>query len=159
MAQELGEPVDARIPEALVAAEPIVGPLEGPRIDAAVVNASTHGAFHQSHLLERLDVLRCGGERHAIGRSELTHCVLPFRKPLEHRAPRPVAECVEEAVESGLLINHVVEYISGRAIVNHEVEDQRVAAGASRGPAQDSAGVSRQLPMLDTTLLALQLIP
>ncbi len=122
MAKQLGESLDTRIPEAFVAAEPIVGALERPRIDAAVVNSSTHGAFHEPGPLESLDVLRRGSERHPVGCGELPDRLLAFCEPLEHRTAGAVAECPEDEIESSLLFNHEVEYTSRRLIVNQLVE-------------------------------------
>src|SRR5262249_20920169 len=123
MAQELGEPLDASIPQAFVAAEPPIGALERPRIDAAIMDPSTHGAFHEPGLLESLDVFRRGGERHAVRRGELADRLLALREALEHRAPGPVAQRAEDEIESCLLFNHAVEYIDPRPIVNHPVEN------------------------------------
>jgi hypothetical protein len=64
MSEQLDEPLDARIPEAFVVPEPVVGALERPWVDAAVVDASAHGAFHKAGPLEGLYVLRRRGERH-----------------------------------------------------------------------------------------------
>src|SRR5438105_3681334 len=123
MAEQLGEPPDARIPEAFVGAEPVVGALQRPRIDTAVVDASTHGAFHEAGPLQCLDVLRRRSERHPIWCRELADGPLPVAEPLEHGAPSRVAERPEDEVESPLsLFNHVVEYISRSAIVNPFVE-------------------------------------
>lgn len=122
MAQQLGEPLDARIPQAFIAAEPIVGALERPRIDAAVVDAPAYGASHESGLLESLDVLRRGGERHPVRRGERADGLLAFREPLEHCPPRPVGERAKNEIESCWLFNHAVEYMRRRLIVNHVVE-------------------------------------
>lgn len=122
MAQQFREPLDPCIPEPLIPAEPIVGALERPRIDAAVVDPATHGAFDEPGLLERLDVLRGGRERHAMWCGELGNCLFTSGEPFQHRAPGGVAECPENAVEPVRLFNHTVEYICGNAFVNHLVE-------------------------------------
>ena len=57
MAEQLDEPLDARIPETFVIAEPIVGPLEWTRVYSAVVDASAHRPLHEAGSLEGLDVL------------------------------------------------------------------------------------------------------
>jgi hypothetical protein len=123
MAKQLDESLDTRIPEALIAAEPIVGALERPRIDAAVVDASADGAFHEPGPLEGLDVLGCRGEGHPVRCRELANGLFTFGEPLEHRAPGVVAESAEDEVELHLLLfNHTVEHIQMPWIVNRFVE-------------------------------------
>ena len=116
MAEQLDEMLDARIPESLVAAQPLIGPLERPRIDATVVNSSAHRAFDEAGSLECLDVLRCGGERHAVRRRQLTYCLLASGEPAEHGAPGMVAKGAEDEIETGLMMfNHMVERASARS--------------------------------------------
>ena len=92
MTQQLDEPLDACIPESFVAAQPIVGPLERARVDAAVVDAAANRALHETGPLERLDVLGRRGERHAIRRRRLADRLFALGQPFEHGAPRVVAE-------------------------------------------------------------------
>jgi hypothetical protein len=110
MSEQLDEPLDARIPEALVVTEPVVGALERPGVDAAVVDASAHGAFHKASPFERLYVLRRRGERHPVWRGELADGLLALGEPLEHRPPGVVAKGTEDEVESVWTFNHIVEY-------------------------------------------------
>lgn len=134
MAEQLGEPPDTRIPEAFVGAEPVVGALERTRIDAAVVDASTHCAFHEARPLQGLDVLRRRRERHPIRCRELADGQLPFSEPLEHGTPSVIAERPEDEVESRpCLFNHKVEYITRQTIVNRFIECR-----ARRGQTLDS---------------------
>ena len=123
MTEQLGEPLEARIPEAFVAAEPVIGALERARIDPAVMDASAYGAFHEAGPLEGLDVLRRRGQRHSVRRGELAYGLLAFGQPLEHGAPGVVAERTEDEVESQLsMFNHMVEYTGHGMIVNPFVE-------------------------------------
>jgi len=123
MTEQLGEPLEARIPKAFVAAEPIVGALERPRVDPAVVNPSANGAFHEAGPFQGLDVLRGRGQRHPVGCRQLANRLLALGQPLEHGATRVVAERTEDEVEPYLnMFNHVVEYIGQRLIVNPFVE-------------------------------------
>ena len=123
MAEQLGEPLETRIPEFLIAAEPVVGALERPRVDAAVVNAATDGALHQTRALERLDVLGGGSERHPVWGSQLADRSLPFGEGLEHRPAGVVTERTENHVQLGFrLFNHGVEYMWYPPIVNRMVE-------------------------------------
>lgn len=114
MAQQLGEPLEARIPEAFVTAQPIVRARQGARIDAAVMDASAHSSLNEPGFLEPLDVFGRGGERHAIGRCQLANGLLSLGESLEHRASGPVAERPEDEIEACVLFNHMVEHISAR---------------------------------------------
>ena len=119
MAKQLDEPLDPRVPQAFVAAQPIVGARERSRVDAAVMNAPTDGAFHEPRPFQRLDVLGCCGERHPIWRGKLTHGVLASGESLEHAAAGLVAECAEDEVEPRVsMFNHVVEDSDGCSFVN-----------------------------------------
>lgn len=122
MAEELGEPLDARVPEPFVGAQPVVGAGEGTRVDADVVDPAADGALHQPRPFERLDVLRCRGERHLVRRGELADGVLAAGEALEHGAAGMVAEGAEDEVEAGLLFNHKVENIVIGNFVNLLVE-------------------------------------
>ena len=53
---------------------------------------------------------------------QLAHGVLTNREALEHPAPRGVAEGAEDPVQIRCMLNHVVEYIRLRRIVNHLAE-------------------------------------
>lgn len=115
MTQQLDEPLDARVPESFIAAKPVVGALERPRIDAAVVNAAAHRAFHEARPLEGLDVLRRRGKRHLVRRRELADSLFAFGESAEHRAAGVVAKRAKNEVEAVLIMfNHMVECESGR---------------------------------------------
>ena len=123
MAEQLDEPFDPRIPEALVATEPVVGVLERSRVDAAVVDASANGAFHEPGPFQRPDMLRGRGERHPIWRRELADSVLTLCESREHGSPGLVTERVEDEVEPRvILFNHTVEHNVARLFVNLTVE-------------------------------------
>ena len=100
MAEHFHEPLEARIPEPFIAAEPAIGALERPRIDAAIVNAPADGALYESGPLEGLDVLRRRGEGHPVRRGKLADGLLAPGEALEHGPPRRVAEGMEDVVES-----------------------------------------------------------
>lgn len=112
MAEQLHEPLDACVPEALVAPEPFVGPRERPWIDAAIVDPAADGPFDQARTLEILDVLRRRGEGHPVRRRELADGPLALSEPLEHRATGVVAEGSEDQVEAIRTLNHGVEYVA-----------------------------------------------
>lgn len=123
MAEQLDEPFNPRIPEAFVAAKPVVGAGERSRIDAAVMDAPADGAFHEPRSLQRLDVLRGRGERHPIRRGELADGVLALGESFEHGTPSLVTERAEDEVEPGVgMFNHMVEDIGVRRIVNPLVD-------------------------------------
>jgi len=123
VAEQLDEPLNPRIPEAFVAAQPVVGARERSRVDAAVVDAPADGAFHEPGSFQRLDVLRGRGERHPIWRRELANSVLTLGKSLEHGPPGVVTKCAEDEVEPrAIMFNHTVEDSGDRSIVNGLVE-------------------------------------
>lgn len=112
MSEQLDEPLDARIPQAFVVPEPVVGALERSRVDAAVVDASAHRPLYKASPLQGLDVLRCRGKRHPVWRRELANGLLASGEPLEHRPPGVVGEGTEDEVECACTFNHVVEYVA-----------------------------------------------
>jgi hypothetical protein len=123
MAEQLDEPLDSRIPEAFVAAQPVVGALERSRVDATVVDAPADGAFHEPGSFQHLDVLRGRGERHPIWRRELADGVFTLGESLEHGPSSLVTECAENDVEARVIMfNHTVEDNGNRPIVNRPVE-------------------------------------
>jgi hypothetical protein len=124
--------------------EPVVRTLEWPRVDTAVVNASAHGAPHETGPLERLDVLGRRGERDPVRRRQLAHRQLSLGEPLEHRAPGVVAQCSKNEVQSCLMFNHIVEYQRAASIVNRLIEYLRnVAAASCRRGSMMTAWMSR----------------
>jgi hypothetical protein len=110
MPEQLDQPVYARIPETFVVTEPVVGPLERPRVDAAIMDASPHRPFHQAGPLEGLDVLRRRSQRHPVGCGELADRLLPLGEPGEHGSAGVIAEGTEDEVEIAGMLNHMVEY-------------------------------------------------
>src|SRR5688500_750132 len=84
VAEQFNESLDSCVPEALVAAQPIIGTRERTRVDATVVDAPAHGALYEPGSFERLDVLRGRGERNAVRRSKLADSVLSGSQSLEH---------------------------------------------------------------------------
>ena len=139
VSEELDEPLDAGVPEAFVAPEPVIGTLELARVDAAVVDASAHRPLHESGPLEGLDVLGRGGQRHPVGCGELADGQLTAGEPFEHRSARVIAEGSEDEVEVVMTLNHVVEYTAPGAIVNRLVEHAG-AIGRRRGAPTDCRG-------------------
>lgn len=73
------------------------------------MDPSADGAFHEPGPLERLDVLRRGGQRHAVRCGQLADGLFALRETLEHGAPGGVAERSEDEIESRMLFNHMVE--------------------------------------------------
>src|SRR5688572_12075802 len=109
--QQLDEPLDARVPQAFVVAEPVVGALERPGVDTAVVDASPNCSGDEASPLQGLDVLRGGGQRHPVRSGQVADGLLPPCEPLEHRPPGGVAEGAEHEIEAARTLNHVVEYV------------------------------------------------
>lgn len=123
MAEQFDEAIDPRIPEAFVVAQPVIGASERAWVDAAVMDAPTDGAFHQSGSFQHLDVLRSCGERHPIRRRELADGVLAPGQSFEHGPTSLVTEGAEDEVEPRLMMfNHMVEYRIHGTFVNRSVE-------------------------------------
>ena len=115
MAEQCFESSEALGPQPLVGPEPIIGLGEGSRIELAEVGAAAHGSPHETRMLERLDVLGDGSQRHVERLGQLAHRVLLCGQPAEHGAPGGIAQGVEDAVELRGSVNHAVEYNAGPA--------------------------------------------
>ena len=99
MTQQLDEPLDACIPEAFVAAEPVIGARERARVDANVVYASPDTAFHEARPFECLDVLRRCRQRHLERLGEFAYRLFAFGETLQHGATGGIAERAEDQVQ------------------------------------------------------------
>lgn len=74
------------------------------------MRSPAHGSLDEAGSLERLDVLRRRRERHAVRFGELADGVLAHGEPLEHAAPRRIAEGAENEIELRWIFNHAAEY-------------------------------------------------
>jgi hypothetical protein len=109
-------------PQAFIGAEPFIGVREWFGIELAVVGPSAHAAPDEARLLECLDVLRGGCERHLERLGEFAYGVLLPGEPAEHGAAGRITQRAEDAVEGVRSHNHVVEYVAVAIIVNPVVE-------------------------------------
>ena len=115
MAKQRFESFEPLGPQPLVGAEPIIGLGEGLRVELTEVGPAAHAPPHKPRVLERLDVLGRGGQRHFERLGQLPHRVLLYGEPAEHGAPGGIAQGAEDAVELLVSFNHVVEYTAGSA--------------------------------------------
>lgn len=105
--------IEAAGPELLVFGEPLVRGGEGRGFEAAEVCSSAAGAAEETGVLEGLEVLGGGGQRHVERLGELGDGALTGGEGAEDAPARGVGECPEDAVEAGGMFNHVVEYTRG----------------------------------------------
>jgi hypothetical protein len=102
----MGRPRRAAAP---IDAEPPVGAHQRRGIEAADVRPPAHLAAHQPGAFEHLDMLRRGGERHGERLGEFADAARPAGEFAEHRAPRRIAERMEDRVEGvRIMFNHMV---------------------------------------------------
>ena len=88
---------------------PLVGAHQRNRLEAADMGAPAHVAADQPGGLQHLDMLRCRGERHGEGFGEFADRPFACGQLVQHRAPRGIAERVEDGVERlRIMFNHVV---------------------------------------------------
>ena len=73
--------------------------IEGLRVELTEVGTAAHGPPHEPGVLERLDVLGSGGQRHPERLGQLAHRVLLRGQPAKHRPPGRVGQRAEHAVE------------------------------------------------------------
>jgi hypothetical protein len=96
-----------------------------------VVDAALFAPREQAGVLEHGEVLRDRGQRHGEGPRELAHGGLGRAgEPRQNRAPRRVGQGRERRVESGRMVNHMVNYI-GR---QRRVKKFRVYSSRASGP-------------------------
>ena len=102
--------VDAAFPEPLVQTDPRVRRGQLLRPERQPVVAACHAPLHQAGLLEDLDVLRDGVQRHVEWPREICHLELALgREAPDDGAARAIGERAIDAVKPRN-INHSVEY-------------------------------------------------
>lgn len=103
--------IEPLAPELAVELDGFLGRAQRLGIEGAAVDAALAGAPKEPGLLEHLDVLRHGGERHAEGLRELRDRARLLADHPQDIAAGGVGEGVEDEVElGGLKVNHMVEY-------------------------------------------------
>jgi hypothetical protein len=115
MAKQRFESFEPLGPQPLVGAEPIIGLGKGLRVDLTEVGPAAHGPPHKPSVLERLDVLGRGGQRHFERLGQLPHRAFLCGQPAEHGAPGGIAQGAEDTVEVSVSFNHTVKYTAGSA--------------------------------------------
>ena len=128
-------------------ADPLGAGVQRPRIEPAGVHAPLHFAADQAGALEHLDVLGGAGERDVEGRGEFADRARLARQRLQHGPSGRVGEGLEEGVEGGLIVNHVVDYTRAGRIVNRLVKYSL----AGRLPSVRSAAANSQSRLTSIT--------
>ena len=122
-AEKLLEDIQTLGPEAFVEPEPLVRARKRSRVEAAHMGAPTHLAADQPRILQRLDVLRGGRERHREGVRKLAYGSLANSQFAKHLPARGVAKGVKDGVQlRSRLLNHMVEYKDVFLKINQMVE-------------------------------------
>jgi hypothetical protein len=98
---QLGEPVEAALPELRMAGEPSEGLAQRIRPQPARAALRLTAALYQPRALEHLHVLGDRGQGHAEGLGKLADGCLAGGQAREDRPPRRVGEGGEDAVELG----------------------------------------------------------
>jgi len=99
LAEEPIEDVEARGPEALVEAQPLMRGLEWSGIEATEMGASAHLALDQSGAFKHLDVLRGRRKRHCKGLGELADGSLTGGELEKHLTARGIAQRMKDRTE------------------------------------------------------------
>ena len=93
---------------------PLVDPALGLAERARVEGAGAHPAEllrpHQARRLEHAEVLHGRRQGHRQRAGQVAHRRRPAAQPLHHRPPCGVGEGVEQAIEAGRLVNHILKY-------------------------------------------------
>jgi len=115
--QKSGKAIKLRSPEAFVTPEPRHRVLHGFRGEGARHRASGFCACNQSGIVEHIQVLHDGGQRHLEGLGQITDGLVILRFQLcQQGAPRGVSQCGKGAVEACVcIVNHKVKYYESRS--------------------------------------------
>ena len=110
--QEIREPVERTPPEVSMSFDPILSLLQPLFDEPEPMGAALHGAREQAGALEHAQMLRCRGLCDIEGRAQLAGGERTAAgEHREHRAPRPVPEGVERAVERmRMMYRHLAIY-------------------------------------------------
>jgi len=102
-------------PEGFVVGEPVLRCPEAMCIESDHTATSFAFAVDQVGALEDVEVLGDGGERHAVGLSDLADRLLAVGDVPQDGSAGGIGQGVEDGVErGGAVFNHVVECMPGR---------------------------------------------
>ena len=110
--EEIAEAVEAFLPEGAALFDPLFGYGQASGFDAAGADSADFFGVHQAAFFQDLQVLNDGGEGYVERSCEARYGNGAFAQFLDDGAARGVAECLEDAVDAGLLIEHLA-YLRG----------------------------------------------
>jgi hypothetical protein len=98
--QKRAQPIQPRVPEFLIALQPIERTLHCPALELTAHDATCLFPLDESGIFQNGKVLDDARQRHADRRSELADRSLAVPQPNQDRAPRRIGERAEDGVES-----------------------------------------------------------
>src|ERR671936_941070 len=107
------EPVEAPFPACTTLMDPALGRLERRDLDRAGPNPADLFGADEAALLQQLQVLEHGRERHRQRPCEIAHRGRAPREPVDDRPAARVGKRVKDAVERRILLKHLLKYSAG----------------------------------------------
>src|SRR5919198_434841 len=98
------EPVEAPFPACATLMNPALGRLEGRDLDRAGPNPANLFGADEATVLQQLQVLEHGRERHRQRPCELAHRGRALREPVNYRPAARVGQSMKNAVERRILL-------------------------------------------------------
>jgi len=103
--------VELRVPEFLVAFQPLEGALKRTALQLTAHHAARLSPLDESRIMQNPEMLHESRERHAEWLGQLTDRALAAPKLCEHGAPSGIGERAENGVQPvGRIVNHKVKY-------------------------------------------------
>jgi hypothetical protein len=97
--QKRAQPVQPRVPEFLIALQPIERTLYCPALELTVHDAAGLFPLDEASVFQNGEMLDDSRQRHADRRGELADRALAVPEPYQYRAPRGIGERAEYGVE------------------------------------------------------------
>src|ERR671936_338402 len=107
------EPVEAPFPACTTLMDPALGRLERRDLDRAGPNPADLFGADEAALLQQLQVLEHGRERHRQRPCEIAHRGRALREPVNDRPAARVGKRVKDPVERRILLKHLIKYSAG----------------------------------------------
>src|ERR671936_97399 len=132
------EPVEAPFPACTTLMDPALGRLECGDLDRGGPNPADLFGADEAAVLQQLQVLEHGRERHRQRPCEIAHRGRALRKPVDDRPAARVGKRVKDEVERRILLKHLLKYSPSP---RRPGTDQPTAEGAQpcHSPASNSS--------------------
>jgi len=109
--------VELRVPEFLVALQPLEGALKRTALQLTAHHAARLSPLDEPRIMQNPEMLDESRQRHAEWLGQLTHRALAVPELCEHGTPSGIGECAEDGVQpAARIVNHKVKYACGSAI-------------------------------------------